>query len=141
MKKRIASLLITLALCGGLTVPAAADQEFALQGQYTSGAYTYSLLDDGTAMIVEFNKNYSTYTELETLTIPAPLDGYLPHRGQNRYHSRGCKVHQQRCIQYKKCGHHLASVTHDARIHWRKCVQRLAGATDIGYTGKRDIYR
>ena len=76
MKKRIASLLLTLALCGGLTVPAAADQEFALQGQYTSGAYTYSLLDDGTAMIVEFNKNYSTYTELETLTIPATLDGY-----------------------------------------------------------------
>ena len=78
MKKRALSLLLALALCMGLTIPALADQEFDLQGEHTSGAYTYSLLSDGTAMIVAFNKNFSTYVDnqLETLSIPAELDGY-----------------------------------------------------------------
>lgn len=77
MKKRGISLLMVLVLCMGLTVPAMADME-ANQGGQVSGAYTYQVNSDGTATIVAFNKNwtYGNHNKLETLNIPADLDGH-----------------------------------------------------------------
>lgn len=77
MKQRILPLLLALVLCMGLASPALADQEFDLQGDYTSGAYTYDLRDDGTALIITFNKDYQypSYS-LTDLVIPAELDGH-----------------------------------------------------------------
>ena len=77
MKKRALSLLLTLALCLGLATPALADYEIDLQGQHTSGPYSYNVNDDGSATIISFNKDFgiTSYT-LETLSIPATLDGH-----------------------------------------------------------------
>lgn len=76
-KSRIASLFLVLALVMGLSVPALADKEFDLQGEHTSGPYTYNVNEDGTATITAFNKDFSilSYT-LDTLSIPAQLDGH-----------------------------------------------------------------
>ena len=77
MKKRIASLFLALLVCMGLTVPAMADVE-ANQTGLVSGAYTYQVNSDGSATIVAFNKNwtYGNHNKLETLNIPASLDGH-----------------------------------------------------------------
>ena len=69
MKTRII-LLLCLAVClvmGTMCVPAFADQE----GTRSSGDYTYTLLEDGTA---EITKYLGRETALE---IPALLDGYI----------------------------------------------------------------
>lgn len=77
MRKRIASLFLALLVCMGLTVPAMADVE-ANQTGLVSGAYTYQVNSDGSATITAFNKNwtYGNHNKLETLNIPASLDGH-----------------------------------------------------------------
>ncbi|HIR84989.1 MAG TPA: S-layer homology domain-containing protein [Candidatus Galloscillospira excrementavium] len=77
MKKALASLFLAAALCVSLAVPALADVEMELEGDYASGAYTYDLREDGTALIITFNKNlqYPAYS-LTDLVIPSELDGH-----------------------------------------------------------------
>ena len=77
MKKRILTLLLALALSVGLAAPALADKEVDLQGDYTSGAYTYDLNADGTATIISFNKDRRYVSgSIVDLVVPAELDGH-----------------------------------------------------------------
>ena len=75
--KKLVSLTLALTLCLALATPALADVEIDQDG-LVSGAYTYQVNADGTAVIVAFNKDwtYGNHNVLETLSIPATLDGH-----------------------------------------------------------------
>ena len=67
MKRTICILLIALLCVFYLSVIAEESEE--QREEFTSGDYTYALLDDGTAEIIEYKG------EAESLEIPAELDG------------------------------------------------------------------
>ena len=75
MKKPVKTALCLL-LCAFLSLPALAEVAAASKtltnGAYvTSGDYTYTLLEDGSARIIDYTG------DAEALTVPAELDGHL----------------------------------------------------------------
>ncbi|MCC8192261.1 MAG: fibronectin type III domain-containing protein [Ruminococcus sp.] len=67
MKKRVLSLLTTLALVVGLTVFL---PTISASAYYTSGDYDYEILEDGTVEITDYDGSATS------LTIPSKIDGY-----------------------------------------------------------------
>ena len=75
MKKPVKTALCLL-LCAFLSLPALAEvaavSKTLTNGAYvTSGDYTYTLLEDGSARIIDYTG------DAEALTVPAELDGHL----------------------------------------------------------------
>ena len=74
--KKLVTLALCLLLCALLSLPALAEVAAASKpltnGAYaTSGDYTYMLLEDGGARIIDYTG------DAEALTVPAELDGHL----------------------------------------------------------------
>lgn len=74
--KKLVKTALCLLLCALLSLPALAEVAAASKaltnGAYaTSGDYTYTLLEDGSARIIDYTG------DAEALTVPAELDGHL----------------------------------------------------------------
>ena len=74
--KKLVKTALCLLLCALLSLPALAEVAAASKaltnGVYvTSGDYTYTLLEDGSARIIDYTG------DAEALTVPAELDGHL----------------------------------------------------------------
>ena len=74
--KKLVKTALCLLLCALLSLPALAEVAAAsnplTNGAYvTSGDYTYTLLEDGGARIIDYTG------DAEALTVPAELDGHL----------------------------------------------------------------
>ena len=74
--KKLVKTALCLLLCAFLSLPALAEVAAASKtltnGAYvTSGDYTYTLLKDGSARIIDYTG------DAEALTVPAELDGHL----------------------------------------------------------------
>lgn len=74
--KKLVTLALCLLLCALLSLPAlaevaAASKTLTNEAYMTSGDYTYTLLEDGGARIIDYTG------DAEALTVPAELDGHL----------------------------------------------------------------
>ena len=74
--KKLVALALCLLLCALLSLPAlaevaAASKPLTNEVYMTSGDYTYTLLEDGGARIIDYTG------DAEALTVPAELDGHL----------------------------------------------------------------
>ena len=74
--KKLVKTALCLLLCALLSLPAlaevaAASKPLTNEAYMTSGDYTYTLLEDGSARIIDYTG------DAEALTVPAELDGHL----------------------------------------------------------------